>query len=944
MNKILFFSPFLAFVFAHNAHARTLYWAGGTTNKIDGAPLPTLAADLEGTWDGHTLNWATDERGTTYVAWEDGDDVTVVLPPMEVSANRTIKLTQSVTLNKILMPLSAAGNTARIYTFNADAPYLTVTLAGDRPEIGFDNNGGSSIYFSPNVKLAAANGFDQSGRGRLWVQSPSDQVYGAYKAQRGFDYTSLNLSSNYGAMTNVPTFVLDGPDASLDITMPSAIRKIGADTVVKLRGRGAFRAQGGTAHPFTNDFQRLEVDSFGILHLGSFSAAFRVTGAPGFVRGGDGTATLMVEDSGTQSTYLNPAFPGRFIVQNGPAGEFLPWASTRYALPVWINPQTRLFEKLAVSNAPTDVALWQPGHHYHIEGAYTPSGPLGTTTIKSLGIHASNALTLTLQPGALLTLESGHLGTRQNNTRTFTGGSITSGTNTLYILRGVDGSGSLTFNSVLADNGAPVDVVISGCSHFYFSGAESNTHTGTTYVNGGSSTLLGNGNGITYLNKTGGAISILGNLVINAGGAVVLNGGTSPHINPSSNVTIREGGVLTFLGNARQNFAGVVTLENGLLRFAGEEYTDRIVFSHNGFGLVFADGGFIVNHRCDSTASPSLLTDVLYPSTATRQALITTIRLGDYVPNYTRRWRMLLSTSATPVGTPTRRVFDIQKSDTLPKGEPEMLVEIPLAAETSGGIRPVELVKTGDGDMVLEMYAGYFFGDVLVTNGTLFANGPYTTQSVMTASALASQWLVMDSNEGLQLWQPVTLPNNAQQWVAAFQSGSTTNAQLTGGLTAGTSGTYTFHACGSLGTANAIVSDFGTLGGTSGVGGNLTVLAGGALSPGNFAEPVAAFHVGGNLIFNGGSWQADILATEVDPGVLNCDVVHVAGSIFLGGDFTPNFMDSVKRPKGTWVVATYGVDAEGAMTAPQGCKVRIDKPNKRILFTSAEPGTLLMMR
>jgi len=92
MKKILFLSPVLVLALAHNAHARTLYWAGGSTNKIDGAPLPTLAADLEGTWDGHTLNWATDALGTTYVAWEDGDDVTVVLPPMVASVNRTIKL------------------------------------------------------------------------------------------------------------------------------------------------------------------------------------------------------------------------------------------------------------------------------------------------------------------------------------------------------------------------------------------------------------------------------------------------------------------------------------------------------------------------------------------------------------------------------------------------------------------------------------------------------------------------------------------------------------------------------------------------------------------------------------------------------------------------------------------------------------------------------------
>jgi len=184
----------------------------------------------------------------------------------------------------------------------------------------------------------------------------------------------------------------------------------------------------------------------------------------------------------------------------------------------------------------------------------------------------------------------------------------------------------------------------------------------------------------------------------------------------------------------------------------------------------------------------------------------------------------------------------------------------------------------------------------------------------------------------------VKLPNETIQWVSNISGANT--VQLTGGVTAGAAN-YTFLACGPLGAEDVLVEGAGTLAGTSGVGGDLTVSAGGTFSPGTFEKPIAEFHVGGDLVFNGGSWQVDIDATSKAS-----DVVHVAGSIELnGGVVEPVFHNSVKpRPKGVWDIATYEGVATGKMSGPKGCKTVIDETNKIIQLVSAEAGTLLMVR
>ena len=98
--------------------------------------------------------------------------------------------------------------------------------------------------------------------------------------------------------------------------------------------------------------------------------------------------------------------------------------------------------------------------------------------------------------------------------------------------------------------------------------------------------------------------------------------------------------------------------------------------------------------------------------------------------------------------------------------------------------------------------------------------------------------------------------------------------------------------------------------------------------------------IGGNLDFrNGGSWQVRLLDTE------NCNTARIAGTVYLdGGAAAPEFFDSAKRPKGTWVIASYEGSASGKMSAPQGCSVQVDEIAKKILFVSAEAGTLLLVR
>ena len=818
------------------SQVKKLYFGGGAKDIPHGTPLPFTSSARSGVWDFSIKNWSIDAAGSAYVAWENGADMEAVFPSGD-SGTLVAKMDANIELNILRAPINAP---IRLETL--DNTPRTLTLLGDKPQF-VAASGGNHLEISATVELVAPKGFDKNDRGNFWLRSRSDSVQGTvnvdYYAGTGWGF----VIEPSGSLAGVSEFNVEH-HTTFAYSAAAAFNTLDPNVVVRLTGTGVLSPRGSNP----SSLGQVDLRGGGVLHLnngtGPTTLAHPVNGIR---RGVDGTSALFL-DGGTDTP---GPLPHTLVLAHDvlPANTLLPWVYAAPARPVEFNPVTRAFEKMSVAGAPPDFINWVPGSRYRLENSIT----IGSIALQSLGIM--NATTLAIGEGETLDITSGHLGIRQNGAVSITGGTLSTSTNRLYILGGWDTSNGITISSAL-DGG--FDLVTSSYGRITLSGSTDNTYTGATHVNGSHRT------GPLALQKSApGVIAIPGPLFINHGGMVQCNGGNQFATN--ANVTIREKAFFVLADSGSQDFYGVVTLEGGELQGHGENALRFM--STNTFGLVFADGGRVFNRRPDGNVRFQLLTDVLYPATATKQAFI------DASTHTSQRvYRLSLSPSDAPLDTSTTRVFEIHKSDALPDGAPELVVDYPLASFDAR--RPVKLVKAGDGVMELKRPAPSFFGAAVVGNGTLLVNGPYDPQT----------------------------------------------------------------ACGSLNTADVTVGGSGILGGNGGVGGDVFVNVGGTLNPGTPAQPIGTFNIGGDLVFNGGSWHVDLDATSEA-----CDVVHVAGSITLNGNIGPVFHNSAKpRPKGVWKIATFGNNATGKISAPQGCSVRV--VGQELHFVSAEAGTLLLVR
>ncbi|XHR27409.1 MAG: autotransporter-associated beta strand repeat-containing protein [Chthoniobacteraceae bacterium] len=152
---------------------------------------------------------------------------------------------------------------------------------------------------------------------------------------------------------------------------------------------------------------------------------------------------------------------------------------------------------------------------------------LATGTCNSITLKSSSNITMTLtgvttvQSGGILQSSDSNYG---KYTYTFNGGTLTSGTNELFLIQ-ANTSGSTIINSVIADNSvSAVSVVKSGPGALFLGGA--NTFTGGIYINSG--TLV-----LTNANALNGNVVTLGNGSIGAGaitsyaGVLSLNGNSA---------------------------------------------------------------------------------------------------------------------------------------------------------------------------------------------------------------------------------------------------------------------------------------------------------------------------------------------------------------------------------------------------------------------------------
>jgi len=152
-------------------------------------------------------------------------------------------------------------------------------------------------------------------------------------------------------------------------------------------------------------------------------------------------------------------------------------------------------------------------------------------TVNSIRNAPNAANTFTLSPGVTLTVASGGILTNNNNVFTYTGGTITSGTNELDVWVNQNNT---VFSSVIADGPAGSVSLVKGGGGTLTLQAN-NTYTGTTYVDAGTLTLNRTGaNGTTD-------VAVPGNLVIHN---AAVSESLPSQIRATADVTLYGGGVL----------------------------------------------------------------------------------------------------------------------------------------------------------------------------------------------------------------------------------------------------------------------------------------------------------------------------------------------------------------------------------------------------------------
>lgn len=693
---------------AATAGAAPLYWGGGEVDIADGTALPQTTNELSGVWNDSLANWAGDFGGATYAAFADG--VLPVFGPYVSSANDakvTVRLQADVEVSGLMFNLSSPGGFRNGFTFSNDAPQ-TITPVGTACTFTVstaDTTDDVRIY--TNISLLGQAPLIKAGGGQLSLYSGNPAYSGTVHIMGGvLKLPGLSDSppgvGGLPAVTGLtvrgfPTIssgMYDGsyftiPSLSVVVDGPGVRNQLHDDAVITL-ARGRFEYQGrrnnDPASASAETIQQLVLAPYGVLDIDTAGAGGSSAGqltlasaTAGLDRGARGTLLVAVTGSGNPTTDV--------IVLNGiAAGALLPWTLTTRAEFMQLNPTTLALETVPSAVAPEDLTTWVAGSDYRIglgTNGFASSGELGDLTLRSLSIFANTDADVAIASGSTLTLSSGALGFQPvTGTRVarLRGGSLTSGTNELYLNTG-DSAAShvMTIDSAIV--GVGMDLIKSGMGEIRFTGTVNNTYSGTTYVNAGH----------LVLGKSG-AVSVPGDLVLERGGSAAVQT-YAGQFGPGSALTVREDASFSLSSPVVHD--GTLTLEGGSYKIVNTAPTA----GGAGTGFQFNGGQLIYS---SSSANPfNLHTDVGYAGTATRPA----------------RWMNVSTGNFTIELDGTNRTFAIEDSATLPAGVAEMSVDVPLArgqGSTTGSV----LVKTGAGTLALTATNTYS-GGTIISNGVL---------------------------------------------------------------------------------------------------------------------------------------------------------------------------------------------------------------------------------
>jgi hypothetical protein len=855
--------------------AADYYWGGGKVDLANGTPIPMGTNEPNGVWDATIKNWATDRSGTTYVAWPNtGSDTAWFnnLSLVSYSALPVITQTVDMTVGRIVAIITNTsgncyGSGYRITATNT----RTITLAGNAPEIDVSTGPAANasentryIEFASNIRLAGTKGFTRGGYygGRVQINGDCSGLSGVVKCIDGgspSSYASIILNANTANLRNISLF--DIRVGGFAVQCGTGINdQIGDSAVIRLAGREGDGLGSGALSfsPSGFDYRcnnalssetisQIVLDAFGTLVFQYGGATTRGTlslghATAGLSRGPDGKGTALVKAAGAIGSEV---LHTDVVISNGiSAGVTIPWMATTECSPVKLNAATRKLQLVPFTGAPTDLTTWGGGANYVVTNStFTPSGAIPNgAQIDTLGICGpTTAIVLPIGSASTdtLTVNSGMIAfSSKNGDVVITNGCLTSGTNELNLIVG-DSAANGTMKIYSRITGS-LSLTKGGARNVQLYG--SNTYSGVTYVN----------NAMLEANA---ANAIPGDLVIGAGGR--FQSSVSSALKTNAAITIREGGRF-YQSTSSQNF-GVMTLENGGYEF---RQGGTITFNSPGAGIVFSNGGSFTQTDFNASAPFNVLTDVEYAPASSNQAIFATLNRTNLVQF------MDLTAGATAT-----RTFNVSNSIALASTIPEMDIDIPL--RTASGY-PATLVKTGDGALELTGVSGVFSGSGIISNGTLLLNAyaPATNLActITSGSAVVSG---LASTNWVKLGQ--LLATNAAMSTGRYIKSMDSSSQITlSGSAAASTNVLSLLACSALGTSSVTVVG-GTLAGTGGVGGDVTVKSGGTLAPGITTNTVATFNVGRNLLVeSGGILSVDLTASTND-------VIAVVGTANITG-------------------------------------------------------------
>jgi len=458
-----------------------------------------------GDWDTTTANWS-DDGGATPTTWVNGNntarfDGTVI---GLTGPTITVSLTEDITLGRLELD-NFSGNEELIL----DAAALrTLTFTGDNHVIQLANDGSvhSDMRLRSNVRIESDSlTLDGANtRRELRVESDNDATLTGTVTVDG-----ANWIMNGGTANGVSTWDVRSGGW---LTMASGGSALGDSSVIELRGKSKFEGAGGET-----------VGTLAVQNFGEIDGTFTTTDLD---RNKKGIVGLL---SGNTITWTNHTITGS-------DSDVLGWMPTAASQFGYADSSGVL--QIATSTDQNDLSQFTSAtDNYRLlldgtaNGGVTNSIAAGTT-INTLGIDTvgGNPGTVTIQLDGALTIDDGGVtfesGGSTNAQPLITGGSITSGKSDLYFtIYRTRGGSTLTIESPIVGG---INVVYGGAASpddFTVSGASANTYTGETHV----------GTWVDF-EKTGGAISIPGDLVILEGGTANLEDSTQ--IVTTSNVTV----------------------------------------------------------------------------------------------------------------------------------------------------------------------------------------------------------------------------------------------------------------------------------------------------------------------------------------------------------------------------------------------------------------------